>query len=772
MDRDNFQTNNESFLTQVWDKYFPYWPVFLALMVLGCAGAWWYTQTRLPTYETSASLMIKDEKKGTEDAKIIEDLNTISGKKIIENEIEVIKSRAVLNEVVTSLRLYAPVFEEKKWNSVSAYHTSPISVELKDPSTLEEVERVDFAFTGDSATIKIDSVTYPMNRWITTPWGTMRFNSTKRPTTGDGKYYFSLIHPKRIVQDLIEELNVSAVNKLSSVLSIKLEGDNPKRSEDILNGIVEAYTHSSAQDKKMLAANTLKFIDQRLEYISKDLDSIEKKLQQYRSAKGAINISSQGELFLKNVSDNDQKLSDLNMKLAVMDQVEQYVVSKRNDGGIVPSTLGIDDLLLSDLLTKLYEAEMEYQRLKATTAENNPILLAVTRQIDQLRPSILENIRSQRKSIEASKRNLLSTNNGYVSTLQTLPQQERDLVEINRQHNTKSAIYDFLIQRREETGLSFSPSVVGESKVVDAAESSIDPVSLPDPVVYIIGILLAIGLATVIISVKDGMARTIMYRQELEMMTDLPVLGEISMNKTNESLVLKKGQSSYIGEQFRMLRTSLHYLGIGSNAKRVLVTSTIPGDGKSFVTANLGLSMAMAGKKVIIVEFDLSNPTLSDKLNTSYQKGLSDYLLGEIDIEGAIQKTGANPNLYFLGAGNLPDNPSDLILSEKVNSLLAYLDDKFDMILLDTAPVGVLADGYVLARKSDATLFVVRHGHTPKRLLRILEQNNQINELKNTGIVFNGVSNRGFVQNNAGYGYGYGYTYNTRPRKRLANSLN
>jgi capsular exopolysaccharide synthesis family protein len=244
------------------------------------------------------------------------------------------------------------------------------------------------------------------------------------------------------------------------------------------------------------------------------------------------------------------------------------------------------------------------------------------------------------------------------------------------------------------------------------------------------------------------------------------------MQKKAGAFGVKKGQSKILDEQFRMLRTSLHYLGIGSKAKRVLITSTIPGDGKSFVTANLGLSLAMAGKKVVIVEFDLSNPTLSEKLNMPYKQGLADYLVGSIDLNEAVQRTSVNPNLYFINAGNLPDNPSDIILSERVNTLLSQLDNNFDLVLLDTAPVGVLADGYVLARKSDATLFVVRHGHTPKRLLRTLGQNNQINELKNIGIVFNGVSSRGFVANNSGYGYGYGYTYTIKPKKKLVSNLN
>ena len=228
--------------------------------------------------------------------------------------------------------------------------------------------------------------------------------------------------------------------------------------------------------------------------------------------------------------------------------------------------------------------------------------------------------------------------------------------------------------------------------------------------------------------------------------------------KTNTPFMLQKGKKTFITEQFRKLRNSLEYIGIGLNGKKVLITSTVSGEGKSFVTVNLGLSLAMTGKKVVLVEFDLSNPTLAEKLRCETQIGIADYLIGNAEPQEIITQIKENENLFLISAGALPEDSSDLILNSRVKQLFSYLENRFDFILVDTAPVGLLSDGYVLSKYCDATLYIVRHHYTPKVMLERLDESNKINELKNLALVFNAVSSRGFVKSH-GYGYGYGYGY-------------
>lgn len=746
----------ENLTSLLWNKYFPYWRLYLLLVVLAVGVVWYRLHFKLPVYECTAKLLIKDEKKGLEDSKMMESLNLLATKKIIENEIEVIKSRTLMAQVVKELKLYAPVFEKSKWKDLSAYASSPVKIEVQNPDSLVEANKVEFAYDASGGTVTVNGQTCALNQWITTPWGRLRFLANNKQYRYGSPLYFVLVHPKKIIQNLIGSLEVYSAGKLSTVLDLKIRDEVPERAEDILNTLIADYDKASVNDKNMLAENTLSFLDDRLRYVSTALDSVEKRLQQYKTKKAAINISSQGQLFLQNVSENDQKISDANMKLAVLGQVEQYIFSKDSRGGLVPSTLGVSDPLLTNLLNKLYDAELQYEKLKPTVGENNPELTSLAVQIEKIKPSILENVRSQQRSLEATKKNLYATNGTYTSLLQALPQQERDLVEINREQNIKSASYSFLLQKREEAALSRS-STVSDSRLVDKAESSLDPTGLGDKQVYVMGILVAIALGIVLVTVKEFFNPTIVFRQEIETLTSFPVIGEIVLDKSKTQLVLQESEDSLIAEEFRMLRTSLQYLGIGSGEKKILITSTISGEGKSFVAANLAMSLAISGKKVILVEFDLKNPTLASKLGMKSHKGVTDYLRGDADVDEVIKSTGDSPNLFLITAGNLSANPSELILHQRTADLFRCLESRFDYVLVDCAPVGLLSDGYVLSRHCNATLFVVRHKYTPKKMLERLEPNTRINELKNLAIVFNGIRE---------YGYGYGYIYNQDQKRK------
>ncbi|RYE57840.1 MAG: polysaccharide biosynthesis tyrosine autokinase [Sphingobacteriales bacterium] len=758
--------SNENIINHLWAQYFPYWPVFLLLMAVASIGTWLYLQYQLPVYESTATLLIKDEKKGIEESKMIESLNPLSSKKIIENEIEVINSRELMKQVMQELALYSTVYKAGKWIDTPLYSSSPVMIHLKDLSFITEAKRVDFKVNLNSSTIHLNSKDYPAEQWIATPFGELKFTINKKAILSDSAFYFSITHPKKVVQDLLKRLEVSSAGKLSSVINLSFKDVLPERSEDILNTLIAVYNKAAVNDKNILAVNTLSFLDERLGYVSTDLDSIEKAMQLYRAKRGAIDLSSQGKLFLENVSQNDQKLSDVNMKLAVLSQVEQYVTSNHMRGGLVPSTLGIDDPLLTSLLEKLYNTELQYEKLRATTGENNPELTSLADQIQKIKPGVVENVRSQRRGLEATKANLYTTNGVYNKMLSALPQQERDLVEISREQNIKSAIYSFLLQKREETALSHS-ATVSDSRVVDKAESSFKPIGIGNKFYYGIALIVALGVGAAIIFLRENLNGKVLFRHEIEAVTNFPIIGEMVAVKKGMPVLFKQHKNSVEAEQFRLLRTSLAYLGINTKGKKILVTSTLSGEGKSYVAANLALSLALGGKRVALAEFDLSNPTLCEKLGIPESKGIADYLIGEAEPDEIIVQTHDHENLFLLPAGNLPQNPSELILKERTAAILHYLQGKFDCIIVDSAPVGLLSDGYVLAKHCDATLYVVRHGYTPKKLLERLEQNNKVNELKNIALVFNGVRSRGFIQNKYGYGYGYGYVYDQKREKRV-----
>ena len=373
-------------IIEFWAKYFPFWPIFLLLILIAIFGAWSFTNFKMPTYESTATILVKDEKRGFEDSKMMESLNPLSGKKTIENEIEIIKSRALMYQVVKDLMLYAPIFKKGKFHDISAYDLTPIKISVQNIDSVKETNIMAFNYDRINGFVKINNLNYPVNIWVSTPLGKLKFLPTNITTTDN--FYFSLINPQRVIQQILNKLDVTS-GKISSVISLTIKDEVPRRSADILNTLINVYEKAAVTDKNSLAQNTLSFLDDRLKYVSNYLDSIEKKLQQYKAKKVAIDISSQGKMFLQNVSDNDQKLSDVNMKLAVLKQIDDNVHSNDNHSVFVPSSLGIDDPVLSNLLNILNETELQFTKLKNTTAEKNPQLVSLADQIGKIKTGIL-----------------------------------------------------------------------------------------------------------------------------------------------------------------------------------------------------------------------------------------------------------------------------------------------------------------------------------------------------------------------------------------------
>ncbi|HEY1871714.1 MAG TPA: GumC family protein, partial [Chitinophagaceae bacterium] len=501
-------STEDHLVRQLWFKYSPYWPLFLLCLAISVAGCWLYLRYQTPVYESTATILIKDEKKGEDDSRIIESLNLLATKKIIENEIEVLKSKELMTQVVKKLSLYAPIFEKGKIKDISAYASSPISIQSFNPDSLIETNKVFFNYDYSSKKVIIGTNQYPLNEWVNTQYGVLKFvpqnGKTKNPL------YFVLVNTKKVAFSLVSSLNIEEASKLSSVLDLKLRDEVPKRSEDILNELIAVYNNAAITEKNKLADNTLIFLDERLGIVKHDLDSIEQQLKQYKSTSGAVDISSQGALFLQNVSANDQKLSDVNNQLTILDQVENYVKSKDNGSSVVPSITGISDPTLPQLLGKYYDDQLQYEKLQRTMGENNPATLNQKAEIERIRPGILENIGSQRDHLLASRNNINSTNNNYSSMLQSIPQKEKDIVEITREHNIKSNNYDFLLQKEEETKLALLSSI-GDSRIIDKAETTLNPVSPKRNLIYAAGIFLAFAVAIGLIAISEMFKRTILY---------------------------------------------------------------------------------------------------------------------------------------------------------------------------------------------------------------------------------------------------------------------
>lgn len=777
MDNTRHSTNREeSLFIRMWTRYVPYWPLFILFAILSTTAALIYLRYSTPMYQATASLIIKDEKKGNEDSKLMESLNMINAKKIIENEIEVIKSRTVIDTVVYKLHLYAPVYKKGKVRDIPVYNNTPLIIEAQHIDSIP-VNEEQFFFRIDklSNSIRInDDQEFSLGEWVATKYGTLRFTaaSTYFDPEPDKPYYFLLIDKRTATENILDHLKVSATNKLSSVIDLKYRDKLPKLSEDILNEIILAYNNVLIQEKNILAKSTLAFIESRLNVVGADLDQIESKIQQYKGRSEAVDIGAQGQIFLQNVGANDQRLSDLDMQLSVVDLLEFQISQDDNNTGVLPASLGVSDPTLSQLVNSLHNAQLEREKLKKTVAENNPILVSVNDQIAATKKRIIENIESYRLGIESSKNSLSKANEEYKSLLHGIPTKERDLLDISRDKSIKSDIYSFLLQKREESELSYA-SKITDSRMVNYAQASDIPVS-PNRILVYASLLVSIFAFPIgLIGARETLNTSVLFRQDIENFTTVPIVGELMQNNSGNPIVIESGKRSYSAEAFRKIRYALNHQGIGQDRQSILITSSISGEGKSYVAANLAISFSLTGKRVILVDLDLHNSSLCDILSLSQENGAADYLAGEADLSDKIKAIPGYNNLFFLSAGKATSDPSELIANGRVKHLIYTLENQFDLVVIDSAPSVLVADAYILSQFCGKTVYIVRHGYTPKSLLKRFDINSKTTPLKDPVIIFNGIKTRGYLNKTYGIGYGYGYVYGEgyNPRKSSKRSV-
>ena len=766
---------DEVLIAKMLSKYYPYWPIFLLFIILSAAGSYLYIKYSAPTYKASASIIIKDEKKGNEESKLLESLNMMNSKKIIENEIEVLQSSPIIEMVVKKLHLYAPLYVKGDIIDHTGYLKSPLIVESNDPYMIKDIsEKIYFSFNREKNEVWIgnQNVGNP-GKWIKTKYGLIRFKINPRNTNiiaDHNKYYFLLKSIHNASENVTENLKISSSNKLSSIINLEYKDKSHKLCEDVLNEMLYSYNELAVSEKNMMAKKTLSFIEDRLNVVGSDLESIEKKIQQYKSTTGAVDIGTQGQLFLENVSTNDQRLSEINYQLSLINQIERQISIQDNISGALPSTIGSVDPTLSQLLNNLVTAELEKEKLRKTVAENNPMLVSVSDQISKIKQNIKISISSQRNSLEASKLNLYETNKNYNALLHKIPSKERELLEISREQSIKSGIYSFLLQKREESKLSYA-STISDNRIINRANALDNPVSPNKMIVLSAAMLFALILPVSFIGARETFSSTVLYRKDIESATTIPIIGEISYTKKNNQQAIEIGKRSLLSEEVRKIRHSLSYIGIDSEHKKILITSGISGEGKSFFAANLAISCSMTGKQVVLIDLDLHNSSLTRIFSGVPNTGISDYLSGLIDEEQIINKVNKYDNLYFIPPGEITEDPSELIENGKINKLFNYLENKFDLIIVDSAPIGLVTDAHVLSPLCDTTIYMVRHTYSPKNLLKRFDQNNEITPLKNPAIIFNGIKNRGFTTNNYGYGYGYNSYYGVNKRKQSASSI-
>jgi len=747
-------------------KYLHHWPFFLLSLAFTISIAYFYIKSTKPVYDIKATLAITDEKKSPDAKEALAEIDVTAQPKDIESEVEFIKSRPLIRQVVDALQL-AVNYKDASYKHSDLYVNTPVRFKLiqssGDESDLSLLILIKDANSFVIKTSNGESPVYNFNTTLKNDLGTWKLTKTPNFDSFIGKIITINIQNPEDVVTMYQNSIAVTLNKDAPIIELELEDEIPQRGKEILTQLINAYKVSSIEDKNKVTQSTLKFIDDRLSTLTGELTNVEKDVEGFKSSIGLTDISSKSKFYLDNVQSNDSRLNDVNIQLNVIEGIERYVNSS-NSSGNVPATLGISDPGLISLVDQLSKLELQHDKLLATTPEQNPIFNPLNRQIKSTKAEIKETIVSIKSSLLSVQRELQHNNSGFEASIKDIPGQERQYISIKRQQSIKENLYIYLLQKKEEVSLSYASTITGIRTVEEPY--FIAPKSKKQ-VPYVLALLLGLGIPASFIYGRDLLKNKVLNRAEIERVTGAHVICELNQNKGDVQIaVLEKGAFA-ITEQFRSLRTNLHLLYSNKPSGRVtMFTSSVSGEGKSFITSNMGTALAATNRKVIILELDMRRPKITEilKLNSD-QPGLSNYLTGEISLAEIIRPSGIHNYLDVIGAGPIPDNPSELLDNIKLDVLINKLRSDYDDILIDTPPIHLVTDALLLARVCDVTLYVVKQGYTDKSELAFIKQMVKEDKLPNLNIVFNGIQRAKY-----GYGYNYDNSYyvNHKQKKQLS----
>ncbi|MDR2362256.1 MAG: polysaccharide biosynthesis tyrosine autokinase [Prevotellaceae bacterium] len=734
-------------------KYVAYWKwfvvSFIALVLLGLG----YLFMATPLYEINASILIKDDKKlgGNSGAmSMLEELDLFSSKKVVENEIEILRSYTLLEEVVKDLNLNVQYTIKDGLRTKMLYGDAPVKIEVVTPT--EALFETPLILRFEAQRIVINEQSYPQNALVTEPFGSLRVtvnDSLLARWDAEKTITVTFIPVAKMVEALRDQLDVAISAKGTSVINLSLLSPIPERGKDVLNHLIAVYNKAAIADKNNLAGVTLKFIDERLKLVAVDLQDAEENVERYKSAQGITNISTESELFLQTVQQNDLELSKVTIQLDVLRHIEQYVLSDAGRG-TTPATLGLNDPTLLSLIKSLTETEAERTLRLQALEPAHPMIQSLNDQIKILKGNIIDNIKILRSSLESMQKNLQAENRRIEIIIQSVPRKERELVDITRQKEIKNQLYVYLLSKREETAISYA-STVADSRIIDVARHSLYPVQPKKKIVLLIfgliGLLLPAGILWLIELFDDKIST----KDEIERNLKTPVLGEISfVEQANKLLSLTASRSKH-AEQIRTLRTNLTFMQAGGGIRIIMITSSVSGEGKSFLTANLGIALAALNKKVVVLGFDLRKPGLHKIFGIDNEDGLSNYLSGQVTLRQIIQNTDQSENLHIISCGHISPNPQELLQGETLPQLFEELKQEYDYIVVDTPPVGLVSDALLINCYADVTIYVVRQNYTPKERIKFINDLYHVKRLKNIGVVINGIKEEKW------HGYTYGH---------------
>ncbi len=756
---------NEIDVRKICREVIAHWWWFAIGVVLCCSLGVVYMVCTTPQMTTQGAIMLRQ--KG--DESLTGQLESLSMLGLGNNgaasdEVVVLQSRDLMYQALDALDLWNTYYvkDGARWIGEYPAHTFTVEpLEITEKARKRGSYKVTIKVSDNEYEIKVKqgyfhrSTTHvtDLKEPIETCVGTLRITQNRPIKEGRTEYRTVCTTKPSVVDQYRMAVNIALEKKESNIINLTTASDIPGRDVALLNKLIEQYNLNTVVDKNIIATNTAAFIDERLAIISRELSDAEDAVAAYKTKNNLTDLSEEAKIFLQANSDEQKELADVETQLNLVNYIEDFLKDDTKRFGLIPANIGITDASLTSFISEYNTFLLQRMRVLRTATDNNPVVEQLNDQLVSMRQNIVASIASVRESLIITRDGLRQRDSQFNARIKSVPNQERQYVQIKRQQELKEEIYLFLYQKREENALMLA-STATPTKIVDAPKMNTNSRKPSNKMVLLICVLFGLCIPAGILYIWNLFNNKIVHTKDYESLLHTAFAGQIVENSRGKHIAINEGESTVSAELFRLLRTNLRFfLPADVQHPVVLVTSCINGEGKSYIATNIALSLALLDKKVVLVGLDIRKPMLANYFGLPDKGCLTSYLVDDTyTIDDTIQPSGVHKNLDIIPAGVIPPNPAELLQTERLDQLFAELRKRYDYIIVDTAPVAMVSDTFILDRIADMTLFVSRANYTSREMVDFINQIAEQKRLKNIACVFNGVKDV-----KAGYGYGYGY---------------
>lgn len=769
-------------------KYLSYWKWFVLSVVFFLIIAGMYIYFTLPKYEIATSIVFKDDERGGggTELNVFKEMGVVTRRNNVDNEIEILKKSLIVESVVRELDLNVTYTEMKPiipiemegWENLISrlphrqggilYGDERPFVLFLTESSLNSIEKpikfevhVDenshLTFIGSHDKEKFRETVLFEDRMIRLPFGVLRLQKGKSIPNAGTRIRVMINNPRNEAESYLNNVEIELTSKTSSVADIKFVAHNVALGIDFLDAYIRSYNRQGIEDQQELANETSRVIETHLANLSNELSHVEDQTQDFRQSRGLTDLASQADLYNSQLANISQRRMDAESQLSIVSDLMRFV-EQTSEHQLIPANSGIRSPVLNDQINSYNNLVLERNKLARIASSSNQSMIDLNSQLQTTYNSVVSGLKSERNNWEIQLRDINTEYSRNNAKIRAIPQQERVFSELKRQQNIKEELFLYLLQKKEERYMNMT-TVEPSSKIIDNIR--VMGVVWPNNMlVLLFALFMGIILPIAGIKAKDLLRYQIDTKEDLEDISSIPVLGEIPKNEQTHGIALKENNNDSFNEMMRLLRTNLLFVIDGKENKVINMLSSIGGEGKTFISLNLALSLALLDKKIIVVELDIRKPKIAKELGVEDEQGITLYLSGYLDKSELIKPSGIHSNLSIITAGTIPPNPNELLAKPALDELIHELRNEYDYIIIDTPPVGMVSDSFLLNRLADVNLYVTRSGFTPKKFIEDADRHFHENRLKKMYFILNSVNLNGAEYKyglGKKYGYGYGY---------------